>query len=109
VDSRSTEQGQAVRRRRLCERCERRFTTYERIEEIVPVAVQRSRQGTHQRIAAVGVAGGRRRRGVDPTLWARAVDVAFPPDPAAEIPYPPEQDEETAGRRVAEEPPTPLS
>lgn len=33
VDSRSVREGRAVRRRRECLRCERRFTTYEYIEE----------------------------------------------------------------------------
>ena len=39
VDSRETEGGLAVRRRRVCEACEQRFTTYERIEALVPVTV----------------------------------------------------------------------
>ena len=34
TDSRITESGAAVKRRRKCLRCERRFTTYERIERI---------------------------------------------------------------------------
>jgi transcriptional repressor NrdR len=34
TDSRLTENGEAVKRRRKCLRCERRFTTYERIERI---------------------------------------------------------------------------
>jgi transcriptional repressor NrdR len=33
VDSRASREGRAVRRRRLCMRCERRFTTYEYVEE----------------------------------------------------------------------------
>lgn len=32
VDSRSSEEGNAIRRRRQCEACNRRFTTYEKIE-----------------------------------------------------------------------------
>lgn len=38
LESRSAESGQSVRRRRECLRCNRRFTTYERIE-FVPVTV----------------------------------------------------------------------
>jgi transcriptional repressor NrdR len=38
VDSRLSEAGDAVRRRRECEGCGTRFTTYERVEEL-PVAV----------------------------------------------------------------------
>jgi transcriptional repressor NrdR len=38
LESRSAESGQSVRRRRECLRCNRRFTTYERIE-FVPITV----------------------------------------------------------------------
>ena len=34
IDSRATDAGRSVRRRRECKRCQRRFTTYERIEEL---------------------------------------------------------------------------
>lgn len=40
IDSRPTDQGLAVRRRRCCDSCDARFTTYERIEERVPFALQ---------------------------------------------------------------------
>ncbi len=33
IDSRSTESGRVIRRRRQCNNCERRFTTYERVEQ----------------------------------------------------------------------------
>jgi len=39
VDSRSSEGGRAIRRRRECLACERRYTTYERPEETLKVAV----------------------------------------------------------------------
>ena len=39
VDSRSSEGGEAVRRRRECLACERRFTTYERPEETIRINV----------------------------------------------------------------------
>ena len=42
IDSRPAEGGESVRRRRLCESCEHRFTTYERIE---PQLVVRKRDG----------------------------------------------------------------
>lgn len=38
VDSRQSEDGTSIRRRRECERCGRRFTTYERID-LVPLMV----------------------------------------------------------------------
>lgn len=34
VDSRESQDGTAIRRRRECLKCEKRFTTYERIEEV---------------------------------------------------------------------------
>ena len=41
VDSREAQEGQATRRRRECLACGRRFTTYERIEEILPQVVKK--------------------------------------------------------------------
>lgn len=33
LDSRASEDGRSIRRRRMCNHCQRRFTTYERVEE----------------------------------------------------------------------------
>ena len=41
IDSRPTEEGQAIRRRRECISCAKRFTTYEKIEEIPIVVVKK--------------------------------------------------------------------
>jgi transcriptional repressor NrdR len=41
VDSRLGKEGNNVRRRRECPQCERRFTTYERIEEILPWVIKK--------------------------------------------------------------------
>ncbi len=41
VDSREAQEGQATRRRRECLRCGRRFTTYERIEDVLPHVVKK--------------------------------------------------------------------
>ena len=41
VDSREAQDGQATRRRRECTGCQRRFTTYERIEEVLPQVVKK--------------------------------------------------------------------
>ncbi len=37
VDSRPDKGGAVIRRRRECEQCARRFTTYERVEEMLPL------------------------------------------------------------------------
>jgi transcriptional repressor NrdR len=42
VESRDTESGDATRRRRECLHCERRYTTYERVEESPLIVVKRS-------------------------------------------------------------------
>jgi transcriptional repressor NrdR len=44
VDSRLAEDGAAIRRRRECLRCARRFTTYERLDELPLTVVKRSGQ-----------------------------------------------------------------
>jgi transcriptional repressor NrdR len=41
VDSRLSSDGEAIRRRRECEGCQRRFTSYERVEEIMPMVVKK--------------------------------------------------------------------
>ena len=41
VDSRSSKEGDAIRRRRECLNCGRRFTTYERIEEVAQMVVKK--------------------------------------------------------------------
>lgn len=42
LDTRMSEEGDAVRRRRRCESCDRRFTTYERIELFFPAIVKKN-------------------------------------------------------------------
>ncbi|MCZ0704451.1 transcriptional repressor NrdR [Natronobacillus azotifigens] len=41
LDSRPIEEGQVIRRRRECEACEFRFTTFERLEEIPLIVVKK--------------------------------------------------------------------
>src|ERR1041385_7440952 len=41
VDSRLGKDGDPIRRRRHCEHCGRRFTTYERVEEVLPLVVKK--------------------------------------------------------------------
>ena len=46
VDSRRSEDGQSIRRRRECLNCQRRFTTYEMVESLPIIVVKRD--GTRQ-------------------------------------------------------------
>jgi transcriptional repressor NrdR len=41
VDSRLGKEGNNIRRRRECIECERRFTTYERVEETLPLVIKK--------------------------------------------------------------------
>lgn len=41
IDSRESKEGDAIRRRRQCLACERRFTTYERIDEVPYMVVKK--------------------------------------------------------------------
>jgi transcriptional repressor NrdR len=41
VDSRMAKEGEVIRRRRECLACKRRYTTYERIEESLPMVVKK--------------------------------------------------------------------
>lgn len=44
VDSRPTDEGRAIRRRRLCEACGKRFTTYEKLEENIIMVIKKNGQ-----------------------------------------------------------------
>lgn len=41
IDSRLSNEADITRRRRECENCGRRFTTYERVEEILPMVIKK--------------------------------------------------------------------
>lgn len=51
--------GDVIRRRRECEGCERRFTTYERVEEVLPLVVKKD--GRRENFDRQKVLGGLRR------------------------------------------------
>jgi len=42
LDTRVSEEGDTIRRRRRCAKCDKRFTTYERIELAMPVIVKKN-------------------------------------------------------------------
>ena len=41
IDSRLSQGGEVTRRRRECDHCGRRYTTYERVEEVLPLVVKK--------------------------------------------------------------------
>ncbi|NYT66578.1 transcriptional repressor NrdR [Alcaligenaceae bacterium] len=67
IDSRVSEEGDTIRRRRRCAACERRFTTYERVELLMPAVVKRN--GTRTEFDA-----GKLRASLDLALRKRPVN-----------------------------------
>jgi transcriptional repressor NrdR len=77
IDSRSCENGRAIRRRRRCENCKRRFTTYERIEQTVRLMVTKKdgrRVPWDKRKIIAGLDRACFKRPVDPTELQRLAD-----------------------------------
>ena len=72
VDSRPADEGAAVRRRRECLGCGRRFTTYERIDELPLMVVKRS--GTREPFDLEKVRAGIERAVAGSPIDAAAVD-----------------------------------
>jgi len=65
IDSRLSNQGTVIRRRRECLGCQRRFTTYERVEE-APLLV-RKRAGAAEPFDAAKLRSGRLAAGLVPS------------------------------------------
>lgn len=57
VDSRLSKESNVIRRRRECLVCNRRFTTYERVEEVLPMVIKKDgrREPFDRRKIALGV------------------------------------------------------
>jgi transcriptional repressor NrdR len=54
IDSRLSKDSNMIRRRRECSRCNRRFTTYERVEEMMPMVVKKDgRRESYDRIKII--------------------------------------------------------
>lgn len=92
VDSRAAEEGGAIRRRRECLACGRRYTTFERVEE-VPLAVRKG-DGTLEPFDRAKVAAG-----VTVAATGRPVDAQAIAELAAEI----EEELRLAGPEVPSE------
>ncbi|MBK8169191.1 MAG: transcriptional repressor NrdR [Sandaracinaceae bacterium] len=55
IDSRLSGAGEVTRRRRECESCARRYTTYERVEEILPLIIKKDdRREPFDRVKILG-------------------------------------------------------
>jgi transcriptional repressor NrdR len=71
VDSRPAERGAAIRRRRECLSCGRRYTTFERVEEVVQTVVKRD--GSKEPYAREKVVAGIRKAIVNRPVTAEQV------------------------------------
>ena len=76
IDSRLSKDGRTIRRRRECLGCERRFTTYERLEEILPMIVKKDgrREGFSREKIIQGVKQSCQKRPVSITKIEEFVD-----------------------------------
>ena len=55
IDSRTSREGDAIRRRRECLKCGKRFTSYERVEDIIPMVVKKDgRREPFERLKILG-------------------------------------------------------
>lgn len=41
IDSRTSKEGDSIRRRRECLKCRKRFTSYERVEDVIPAVIKK--------------------------------------------------------------------
>lgn len=76
IDSRPTEDGYAIRRRRECGTCNNRFTTYEKIEEVPLVVVKKdgTRESFNRNKALNGLIRACEKRPVSVEAMERIVD-----------------------------------
>jgi transcriptional repressor NrdR len=78
VDSRESKEGDSIRRRRACESCNRRFTTYERIDEIPYMVVKKDnrRERFDRQKVLTGLLHACQKRPVPASRLAAIVDAA---------------------------------
>jgi transcriptional repressor NrdR len=76
IDSRSTKDGNVIRRRRECLKCEKRFTSYERVEDLLPMVIKKdgSREPFDRQKILHGIEKALEKRPVDMETRERAVE-----------------------------------
>lgn len=72
IDSRLSQGGEVIRRRRECEGCKRRYTTYERVEQALPLVVKKD--GRRQPFDREKILAGLRRSCAKRDVSAEALD-----------------------------------
>jgi len=76
IDSRSTKDDNVIRRRRECLKCEKRFTSYERVEDLLPMVFKKdgSREPFARQKILHGIEKALEKRPVDMETRERAVE-----------------------------------
>ena len=76
VDSRESKEADSIRRRRECEQCQKRFTTYERIDEIPYMVVKKDgrRESFDRQKVLSGLLSACSRRPIPASLLEKIVD-----------------------------------
>ena len=72
IDSRLSQGGEVIRRRRQCEGCKRRYTTYERVEQALPLVIKKD--GRRQPFDREKILAGLRRSCAKRDVSAEALD-----------------------------------
>lgn len=102
VDSRQSDDGSSIRRRRACITCERRFTTFERVEEAPLIVTKRSgaRVPFDRAKVAAGVRAAAKGRPVDDEHGHAADDLSSTVEDALRLDGRAEVTSEEVGRLV---------
>ena len=79
MDSRASEDGRAIRRRRCCNHCKRRFTTYERVEQYT-LQVIKKHDNTREPFSREKI-----EKGLEKACWKRPISTERIRDLAAQI------------------------
>ncbi len=76
IDSRTIKDGTAIRRRRECMKCENRFTSYERVEDLMPMVIKKdgSREPFDRHKILHGMEKALEKRPVDMATREKAVE-----------------------------------
>ncbi len=105
VDSRQADDGSSIRRRRACIACGRRFTTFERVEEVPLTVVKRSgdRQPFDRAKVGAGIRAATKGRAPEAQLSASIDELASAIEDALRLEGRTEVSSEEVGRAVLEE------
>lgn len=74
IESRASEDGSAIRRRRKCPECEKRFTTFERIEEQIVIKKDGRKEAFNRQKILVGILRACEKRPIENQAIEDAVD-----------------------------------